>query len=150
MPDEAMLALERAHTVLVVDWRSTDVPDTLVRAGCAVVVKGAPNRIATRVRELNRGEVVSRKLTDPPQQVDLVNCHRPVQELFSIAALAKALGARMVWRQSGLDRDGRRHPKGCWAPREEAEQARDLVESADLIYVDDRYIADVVRQVRRG
>ena len=89
MPDEAMLALERAHTVLVVDWRSTDVPDTLVRAGCAVVVKGAPNRIATRVRELNRGEVVSRKLTDPPQ-------------------------------------------------------------SAGLFYVDDRYIADVVRQVRRG
>ena len=89
MPDEAMLALERAHTVLVVDWPSTDVPDTLVRAGYAVVVKGAPEPDRYSVRELNRGEVVSRKLTDPPQ-------------------------------------------------------------SAGLFYVDDRYIADVVRQVRRG
>jgi hypothetical protein len=40
-----------------------------------------------------------------------------------------------------------RAPNGCWAPDDESRQARALVESADLDYVDDLYIADVVRQL---
>jgi hypothetical protein len=148
VPDEAMLTLERAHTVLVVDWPSTDVPDTLVRAGYAVVVKGGPEPDRYSVRELKRGGLTEAQRSSPAGQPRLL----PPAGAGALQHRRTGEGpcARVVWRQSGLDRDGRRDPKGCWAPREEAEQARDLVESAGLIYVDDLYIADVVRQIRCG
>jgi hypothetical protein len=77
--------------------------------------------------------------------VDLVYCHRPLDELPGIIALAGRLGARGLWWQTGLASDGGKDPSGCWAPPEESRQARELAAAARLAYIDDVYIADAVR-----
>src|SRR6516164_3567139 len=41
-------------------------------------------------------------------------------------------------------------PKGCWAPNEELESARQLVESAGLRYLSEPYIGAEVRRVVAG
>jgi len=148
--EDGRLILGRARSVLLVDWPSTDVPDSLARAGLAVVVKGGPEPDRYSIRELENDAPVSRPAPRPPDHVDLVYCHRPLDELAGIVALAKRLGASAVWRQSGLDPSGAEDPKGCWTPGDEAEQARELVESAGLAYVDHVYIGDAARQLRDG
>ena len=82
-----------------------------------------------------------------PTNVDLVYCHRPLGELPGIVVLAKDLGAQTVWCQSGLANSAAKDPKGCWVPDEASRQARTIVESAGLGYVDDVYIADAVRRL---
>lgn len=147
MTEEGEHVLESARSVLVVDWPSRDVPETLVRGGYGVIVKGGPGPQDYSVHELRDGKVVARDLAHPPDQVDLVYCHRPLDELAGILAAAKELGAHAIWYQSGLDSSGAKHPKGCWIPEPAARQARSLVESAGLRYIADFYIADVVRQL---
>jgi hypothetical protein len=44
---EAGQILRETGSVLVVDWPSKDVPETLTRAGYTVLVKGGPNRTTT-------------------------------------------------------------------------------------------------------
>jgi predicted CoA-binding protein len=144
---DAKRLLKAARSVLIIDWPSRDVPDTLARAGYTVIVKSGPGPDDYARQELRDGAVLARGLGRAPEQVDLVYAHRPVEELPAIIALAKELGAVTVWRQSGLTSTGMRAPNGCWAPDDESRQAHALVESADLDYVDDLYIADVVRQL---
>jgi predicted CoA-binding protein len=138
--------LEQANTVVVVDWPSRDVPDSLARAGYVVIVRGGPEPDNFSTYESRDGDVVSRKTGQAPDQADLVYSHRPLVELKGIVDWAKRLGAQAVWSQSGLADDGVADPKGCWVPHKEAVEARTLVESAGLDYVDDVYIADAVRQ----
>lgn len=144
---DAERLLRAARSVLIVDWPSRDVPDTLARAGYTAIVKSGPGPDDYARQELRDGQVLARGLGHAPAQVDLVYAHRSLEELPAIVALAKQLGAATVWRQSGLTGAGMRAPSGCWVPDDESRQARDLVESADLDYVDDLYIADVVRQL---
>jgi predicted CoA-binding protein len=144
---EAERIVKAASTVLVVDWPSRDVPDTLARAGYTVIVKSGPGPHDYSVQELRDGTVVARDLGRAPEQADLVYAHRPLAELPAIVVLAKEMGAKAVWRQSGLTSAATRDPKGCWVSDEESRQARNLVESADLGYVENLYIADVVRQL---
>jgi hypothetical protein len=139
--------LEAATSVLVIDWPSADVPDTLARAGYTVIVKNGPGPADYAVRELSNGAVVTRGLGRAPQQADLVYAHRPLDELPGILALAKEIGAKAVWRQSGLANTGTREPTGCWVSEEESRRARSLVEAASLGYIEEPYIADVVRQL---
>jgi predicted CoA-binding protein len=139
--------LEAASSILVVDWPSRDVPETLVRAGYAVVVKGGPEPDDYKAQELREGAVVPRPVGRPPDRADIVYSHRPLGELPGIVQLAKEVGATTVWCQSGLSSAGVDDPKGVWAPEEKSRDARETVEAAGLAYVDDVYIADVVRQL---
>jgi predicted CoA-binding protein len=147
MVNEAERILEAASSVLVVDWPSRDVPETLARAGYAVVVAGGPEPDNYWAHELRDGEVVRRHVGRPPDHADLVYAHRPLDELPRILDMAREIGAKAVWCQSGLTSAGAKDPKGCWVPEEKSREARAIVESAGLVYVDDVYIADVVRQL---
>jgi predicted CoA-binding protein len=144
---EAERILEAAASVLVVDWPSRDVPETLARAGYEVVVKGGPEPDNYQAQDLRDGEVVARPV-GRPGHADIVYSHRPLGELPGIVELAKQVGASTVWCQSGLAGNGADDPKGVWVPEDKSHQARETVESAGLTYVDEVYIADLVRQLR--
>ena len=137
--------LAQARSVLVIDWPSRDVPATLAAAGLAVTVKGGPGPTDYTVWEVAGGEPVTRRLGHPPDHADLVYCHRPFSELPSIIAMAQGLGARAVWRQSGLTSTGAKAPDGCWVPPAESRQGRELAAAAGLNYIDDIYIAEAAR-----
>jgi len=149
---EALAALETAarvlaetRSVLVIDWPSRDVPASLAFAGFTVFVKGGPGPADYAAWELDSGEPVSRQLGREPDRVDLVYCHRPFGELPGIVAMARRLGARAFWWQTGLTNGAGKDPSGCWVPPEESRQARELAAAAGLAYIDDVYIADAAR-----
>jgi predicted CoA-binding protein len=143
-PDPVRI-LAAARRVLLVDWPSAVVPDTLTEAGHLVYVKGGPEPDNFSLRELTDEGPVSRRLDAPPDRVDLVYDHRPLDELPAIVELAQRLGATAVWHQSGRDRDGGPDPTGCWLSDDDRERAHAIVESAGLTIVVDDYIADVAR-----
>jgi predicted CoA-binding protein len=120
--------------VLLVDWPSQDVPESLVRAGLSVFVKGGPGPRDFASRELKDGEVVARPVAQPPDQIDLVYAYRPLDELPGIVALARELGAFAVWRQTGLS-------------SEESAESRKIVTAAGLQYVDEVDIAEAARSL---
>jgi hypothetical protein len=144
---EAERILKAASSALLIDWPSRDVPDTLARAGYAVLVKGGPEPDNYSAYEVSDGEVVTRKVGRPPEKVDVVYSHRPLDELAGIVEMARQFGASTVWCQSGLASSGEKDPKGYWVPEDKSQEARKIVESAGLTYIDDAYIADVARQL---
>jgi hypothetical protein len=79
--------LRSAQSVLLVDWPSRDVPDTLAEAGYAVFVKNGPGP-----EDFNPA---------PPEHVDLVYCHRPLAATSrKLASRAASLcGMLHVWRR---------------------------------------------------
>jgi predicted CoA-binding protein len=135
-------------TVLLIDWPTKDVPETLTRAGFHVVVRGGPGPEDYSAYELNSGEVVTYRVGRPPERADLIYSHRPFSELPEIIATAKSLHAKTIWTQSGLSAAGVNDPKGCWVPEEELRSARNLVQSAGLTFVTEPYIGDVAREIR--
>jgi predicted CoA-binding protein len=145
--DEAGQILEAAGTVVVVDWPTRDVPETLARAGYTVLVKGGPEPDRFSVYELRGGEVVPRPAGQAPTHADLVYAHRPVGELPGIVSMAQRLGAGAVWLQSGLAGDGTTDPHGCWMEPVASREARTIVESGGLRYVEAPYIAGEVRRL---
>jgi len=140
--------LRTVDSILVVDWPSRDVPDSLVRSGFRIVVHGGPGPEDYFEYELKNGEIVSRQIGRPPGRADLIYSHRPLSELPGIVAMAKTLQARTVWTQSGLSAAGVKDPKGCWAREEDLRTARELVESAGLNYISEPYIGDAAREIR--
>jgi predicted CoA-binding protein len=150
MTTEVVPILAAVRSVLLVDWPSRDVPDTLVGAGYVVFVKGGPEPDNYSIHELSGGQVAVRPVGHPPEQADLVYSHRPLGELSGIVKLAVELGAGTVWWQSGLAAADVPDPKGCWVTADASRAAREVVESAGLRYVDDVYLADAVRQLGQG
>jgi predicted CoA-binding protein len=144
---EADELLKGVQSIVVVDWPSRDVPDSLALAGYSVVVCGGPGRYSAYERR--EGEVLVREVAGPPEHADLVYAHRPLAELPEVVALAKSVGARAVWSQSGLVSDGVRDARGCWEAPNASLEARKLVEAAGMVYIHDDYIGDVARRVRR-
>ncbi|HTJ77273.1 MAG TPA: VOC family protein [Acidimicrobiales bacterium] len=141
--------LAAVETVLVVDWPSRDVPETLVRGGFGVVVRGGPGPQDWSVWELEGDTVVTRPLAVRSIAVDVVYSFRPLGELPGIIETARALGARAVWTQSGLrDGGGERDPEGCWLADEDLTAARQMVEAAGLVHVHQPYIGAAVRRLR--
>ncbi len=138
--------LAATKTVLLVDWPSRDVPDTLARSGRTVISHDGPKPDEFNAYELDGAEVRLRAVGQPPERADLVYTHRPIDELGEIVEGAKAIGAKAVWFQSGLDGTGANDPTGVWLPDEESRRAREIVESKGLVYVQEPYIADAVRK----
>jgi predicted CoA-binding protein len=143
---DAEKALAAASAILVVDWPSRDVPDTLARSGLAVIADEGPGNY--RRYDLHGGAVQVRTLAHAPERVDIVYAHRPLDELSEIVLTAKQLAATTVWIQSGRDSGGRKEPTGCWLAPDDSRRARGIVEGAGLRYVDAPYIADVARSTR--
>jgi len=139
--------LQSAGSVLLVDWPSRDVPETLVRAGYQVFVKGGPGPADYSAQELRGEEVLARPVGRPPEHADLVYSCRPIEELPDVIALARQVGATAVWHQSGRDSTGAPDPRGCSMTWVESQEARAIVESAGLTYVEGPYIADTVRRL---
>ncbi len=96
-----------AGSILLVDWPSTDVPETLAGAGYAVFVKGGPEPDNYSRYGLHDGKVVGQRIDGPPTHADLVYSHRPVGELPAITAIARHVGATAVWAPI------RAHKHGC-------------------------------------
>ena len=139
--------LQAAQSILLVDWPSRDVPETLARAGYTVFVKGGPEPDNYWVHELIDGEVVDRRVGVPPLHADLVYTYRPIAELPGIVSLAERVSAAAVWLQSGLNDSGEKDPSGVWLPAADARDASAVVEAAGLVFVYAFYIADAVRRL---
>ncbi len=144
---QAQEILAGSHTVVVIDWPSREVPETLARAGFAVAVKGGPGPAGFTAWELAGGQLITRPLAAAPGRAELVYAHRPLPELPAIISLAVSLGARALWRQSGRNSAGEPDPAGCWLPPGESAAGRELAEAAGLAYLDDVYIARVAREI---
>jgi predicted CoA-binding protein len=144
---EADRILQSAGSVLLVDWPSRDVPETLARAGYQVFVKSGPGPDDYTAQELRGEEVLARPVGRPPEHADVVYSYRPIGELPGVVDIARQVGAAAVWHQSGRDDAGAPDPRGCWMNMAESQQARAIVESAGLTYVQGPYIADAVRRL---
>ena len=140
--------LRNTHTILVIDWPSRDVPETLARAGFHVIVRGGPGPEDYASFTVQSGTVV-RSPCPEPKTVDLVYAHRPVAELPDLIATATALQAGALWTQSGLIGESARDPGGCWLPAEQREAVESLASRAGLAYRSEPYIVDAVRQFTR-
>jgi hypothetical protein len=143
---EPRAILAGAKAVLVLDWPSRAVPESLVKAGLSVSVKSGPGPADYTVWEMDGDDVTIRDLGRAPARADLVYFHRPLTELPAIITLATRLGAGALWHQSGLAPDGTRAPDGCWVPEAESAAAHAQAAAAGLGYVDSAYIADVAGQ----
>jgi predicted CoA-binding protein len=78
------------------------------------------------------GEPVYRTLADVPEQVGLVDVFRPSHRTPDIARQAVAAGATALWLQLGIA----------------SEEARDIAQMAELLYVEDRCL--IIEQRRLG
>ena len=130
--------------MLLVDWPSRDVPDTLARAGLRVISNDGPDEY--NAYEPDGTEVHVRSVEALPKHADLVYTHRPIDELPEIVETAKSVGAKAIWLQSGRDANGAKDPHGCWLSADDARTARESVEVAGLRYIDSPYIADLARE----
>lgn len=79
-----------------------------------------------------------------PERAELVYAFRPIDELPEIVELAKSVGAAVVWLQSGVDARGVADHRGVAMPPNDRAQARLIVETAGLVYVDAPYIVSAV------
>jgi predicted CoA-binding protein len=140
--------LQHSHTVLLVDWPSRDVPESLVEAGFVVYVKGGPNPDDFFLQQWRDNQLVQQRVGHPPAHADLVFSYRPLSELPGIIDLAKSVHAKTIWTQSGLCSDGKTNdPRGCWLSHEDKLAACRLIQSAGLQHISQPYIADVARQL---
>lgn len=71
------------------------------------------------------GEVVYRRLADLPGPCEFVNVFRPSAEAADVARQAAEVGAKALWLQLGIV----------------SAEARQIAESAGLLYVEDRCLA---------
>jgi predicted CoA-binding protein len=78
------------------------------------------------------GEQVYRTVADIPEQVGLVDVFRPSAQTPDIARQAVAAGASALWLQLGIA----------------SAEAREIAESAGLLYVEDRCL--IIEQRRLG
>jgi predicted CoA-binding protein len=92
---DGVTLLREARAVLLIDWPSRAVPDSLARAGLYVVSEDGPDLFNEYAR--SGDEITVRRVGTPPPSVDLVYAYRPLDELRDIAARAARLGARALW-----------------------------------------------------
>lgn len=134
MTDVSRLLAE-TQTVVIVDWPSREVPDTLALRGFTVIANEGPETYTAY--EADGNHVRTRSVDGLPQSAELVYAYRPIDELPDIVQTATAVGATAVWL----------HSAGDLAPAD-VSQARELVEQSGLVFVDEPYIVDAVRALR--
>jgi predicted CoA-binding protein len=144
MADDGRI-LADSGVIVVIDWPTRDVPDSLALAGYTVFVKDGPGDDDYSAYDLAEGKVVVLSLGSRPADADLVYVYRPADELPRDIEIALALGASAVWVQSGLASDGTADPRGTWMPVERSAAGRQAVEAAGLAYLEQPFIADVAR-----
>jgi predicted CoA-binding protein len=147
---DAETILRTSRTILVVDWPTSDLPETLVRAGYVVHVKSGPGPEEHVEYVLDRDGMVTRRPAAAPDTIDVLHVYRPIEELAGFVALARKLRATTVWYLSGLATDGTRDSTGCWLPPDQSADARRIVESAGLVYIQQPSIVETVRAMRVG
>ena len=125
--------LAAAETVIVVDWPTRDVPESLARAGLRVFVHGGRDPDRYTLYEVVGDEVATKPAGAPPDHADLVYSYRPIDELPAIVALAHRVGATTVWVHGP----------------EDGGTARTVVESAGLRCVMSPSIVEAARRRRR-
>ena len=130
MTDVSLLA--ETKTVVLVDWPSREVPDTLARRGFTVIANEGPETYTAY--EAHAGDVRTRSVTGLPQSAELVYAYRPIDELPDIVQIAAAVGATVVW----LDSASRLAPA-------DVVRARELVEEAGFVFVTESSILDAAR-----
>src|SRR5215207_4399735 len=111
--------LAETKTVVLVDWPSREVPDTLARRGFTVIANEGPETYTAY--EAHAGHVRTRSVNGLPH-AELVYAYRPIDELPDIVQTATAVGATVVWLDSARD----------LAPADVA-RARELVEEAGFV-----------------
>ena len=143
--------LDKARTILLVDWPSTAVPRALLEARLSVFgfspggysraeLADVPPAPRDGVRSFppgpgEHGHLVFRRLDRSPDQVDVVYVHRPAAELTGILIThARPLGATVLWLQPPLD----------------TREARWLTEAGGPVVVEGSDIVEVVRSLGRG
>lgn len=142
---DAETILRSAESILVIDWPTEELPEALARAGYVVVVKGGPGPDDyVEYAATGDGSVRLRPL-GRPDQIDVVHVYRPLAELPAFVDLAVELGATTVWILSGLVSADTRDPLGSWLPSDQAAEARRMVESAGLTYIDRPAILEAIR-----
>jgi uncharacterized protein len=119
--------------------------DTITVVGASAAPEKAAHSVAAHMQQLGwriipvnlhadeiLGEPVYRTLADVPEQVGLVDVFRPSQRTPDIARQAVAARATALWLQLGIA----------------SEEARNIAETAGLLYVEDRCL--VIEQRRLG
>jgi hypothetical protein len=104
------------QTILVIDWPSKELPETLTRAGFHVVVRAGPGPEDYSAYELHTSRDLALRpwrSGGPPHWPPARACrsdfsYRPLSELPEIITTAKRLGAQTIWTQSGLSARGHR------------------------------------------
>jgi predicted CoA-binding protein len=146
LPDSKQIesTLREAKSILLVDWPSRALPRGLARAGYEVTAHVGPGPLEYSRYEAQGAEIVVRRGVDAPSHVDIVHVFRPLEELCSIAAMSKTIGASAIWFQSGLADGGARDPTGCWLNESDSARARDIVESQGLLYIQCPHILEAI------
>ena len=139
---DARALLDDAKVILLVDWPSREVPETLALAGYAVHVKGGPAPTDFAAWEVRDGAVTRVQTAAPPDHADIVYFHRPLDELPAIVELAARLGATTIWRASV--------ESGGAGDSDLGDDAAETVRSRGIAYVDGVDIVAAVRTSRRG
>lgn len=129
--DTIELILRKYDTITVVGASANphkpayEVPEFLQSKGWRII---PVNPTATDIV----GETVYPTLADVPEQIGLVDVFRPAAEAPAVARAAVAAGAGALWLQLGIT----------------SPQAREIAESAGLLYVEDRCLK--IEQTRTG
>ena len=137
--------LLNSTSFLLIDWPDREVPDTLARHGFSVVSQDGPGPADYNAYRASAVTVQVSPAGRAPDRVDIVYGHRPLDELPGIIEQARSLNARAVWLQSGQNGLGARDPRGCWMAPQDAIRARQMVEAAELEFVQSPYLPDAVR-----
>ncbi|AFA71533.1 putative coenzyme A-binding protein [Gordonia polyisoprenivorans VH2] len=104
---------------------ANEVPEYMKSKGWRII---PVNPTATEIV----GEQVYPTLADVPEQIGLVDVFRPSADTPEIARQAVAAGATALWLQLGIA----------------SQEAREIAESAGLLYVEDRCL--IIEQRRTG
>jgi len=129
---DAAALLRATTTIVLIDYPGRAVPAAIARAGYTVVSKEGPEPDDYCEHVVDGDDVVLRKVGTPPERADIVYSHRPEDELPGIIDLARRVGARAVWCETG------------------SPSAKASVEAAGLVYVDSPQIAEAASAVRRA
>lgn len=124
---DPLLILDRARTVAVVGCSATPGKDAheIPKFVADHLTLYPVNPGATEIF----GRKAYRSLAEVPRPIDIVNVFRPSEEAPGIARQAIAVGAKVLWLQTGL----------------RSEEARRIATDAGLAYVEDACIRVALR-----